>query len=388
MTNEAEETTGQDAVDAAPEKPEYSKTSPRGRRRMRNLIRLGLMILGPAAVLIAGAYYYVVGGRFVSTENAYVKADKIAISTNVAGRVIEVLASENDKVEAGQVLFRLNPEPYQIALNRAEAKLNGTKTEIRELQAFHRQKLAELKVQQSDLSYFESEFARQLKLKERGVVSQSRLDEARRNVNSTKQRILAIRQEISRALARLGGDLSLQIDQHPLVQEAAAERERAALELTWTRIRAPDTGIVTNISLEPGEYVRAGTPIFSVVATNDIWVEANLKETDLTHVRVGQETDIEVDSYPDRIWRARVESISMATGAEFSLLPPQNATGNWVKVVQRIPIKFKLLDSPYDPPLRAGMSVVVKIDTLHERELPGFIKNALAWVHKKEPAKQ
>ncbi|MEL0114480.1 MAG: HlyD family secretion protein, partial [Rickettsiales bacterium] len=154
------------------------------------------------------------------------------------------------------------------------------------------------------------------------------------------------------------------------------------------RIRAPDTGIVTNISLEPGEYVRAGTPIFSVVATNDIWVEANLKETDLTHVRVGQETDIEVDSYPDRIWRARVESISMATGAEFSLLPPQNATGNWVKVVQRIPIKFKLLDSPYDPPLRAGMSVVVKIDTLHERELPGFIKNALAWAHKKEPAKQ
>lgn len=388
MSDQEQNTEGQAAEETTAEKPEYSKATPRGRRKARNLIRIALMILGPAAVLIAGAYYYVIGGRFVSTENAYVKADKIAISTNVPGRVIEVLSSENDKVEAGQLLFRLNPEPYQIALNRAEAKLNSTKAEIRELQAFHRQKVAELQVQQSDLAFFKTEYDRQVKLKKRGVVSQSRLDEARHNVTNAKQRILAIRQEISRALARLGGDLKQQIDLHPLVLEAAATRERAALELSWTRVRAPDSGIVTNISLEPGEYVRAGTPIFSVVATNNIWVEANLKETDLTHVRIGQETSIKVDSYPDRVWRARVESISMATGAEFSLLPPQNATGNWVKVVQRIPIKFKLLDSPYDPPLRAGMSVVVEIDTLHEREVPGFIKQALAWVHKDEPARQ
>ena len=380
----SEETKNQEAeATASPEgeKPEYSKAPTNRRRRSRTMIRLSLMVLGPLAVIIVGGYYYVVGGRYVSTENAYVKADKIAISTNIPGRVIEVLISENEKVEAGQLLFRLNPEPYQIALNQATAKLDGIKTEIRELQAIYRQKQAELKVQQSDLSYFQSEFDRQVKLKQRGVVSQSRLDEARRNVNSTKQRILAIRQEISRALARLGGDLSSQIEEHPLVQEALAEHERAALRLSWTRVRAPDTGIITNISLEPGEFVREGTPIFSVVGTNDIWVEANLKETDLTHVKVGQDTVIQVDSYPDHVWRAKVESISMATGAEFSLLPPQNATGNWVKVVQRIPIKFKLLDSPYEPPLRAGMSVVVEIDTLQERELPSFIKNALAWVH-------
>ena len=221
--------------------------------------------------------------------------------------------------KADNLLFRLNPEPFQIALNQATAKLDSIKAEIYELQAIYRQKVAELKVQQSDLSYFQTEFDRQVKLKKRGVVSQARLDEARRNVNSTKQRILAIRQEISRALARLGGDLSQQVDQHPLVQEAFAERERAALRLSWTEIRAPDTGIVTNISLEPGEFVKEGTPIFSVVATDDIWVEANLKETDLTHVEVGQDTKISVDSYPDHVWRARVESISMATGAEFSL---------------------------------------------------------------------
>ena len=291
------------------------------------------MVLGPLAVIIAGGYYYAIGARYVSTENAYVKADKIAISTNIPGRVIEVLISENEKVEAGQLLFRLNPEPYQIALNRATANLNGIKTEIRELQAVYRQKQAELKVQQSDLSCLPIRIRPAGQTEKRGVVSQSRLDEARRNVNSTKQRILAIRQEISRALARLGGDLSSQIEEHPLVQESprGTRTSRAAPE--WTRVRAPGTGIVTNISLEPGEFVREGTPIFSVVGTNDIWVEANLKETDLTHVKVGQDTVIQVDSYPDHVWRAKVESISMATGAEFSLLPPQNATGNWVKVV-------------------------------------------------------
>ena len=186
--------------------------------------------------------FYVIGGQFVSTENAYVKADKIAISTNVPGRVIEVLISENDNVEGGQLLFRLNPEPFQIALNQATAKLDSIKAEIYELQAIYRQKVAELKVQQSDLSYFQTEFDRQVKLKKRGVVSQARLDEARRNVNSTKQRILAIRQEISRALARLGGDLSQQVDQHPLVQEAFAERERAALGSVGRKFAPPTPG--------------------------------------------------------------------------------------------------------------------------------------------------
>ena len=185
MSEEAENKEVPEADTTEAEKPEYSKASPRHRRRARNLVRLGLMILGPLAVVIAGSYYYVIGGRFVSTENAYVKADKIAISTNVPGRVIEVLTSENNKVEAGQMLFRLNPEPFQIALNQATAKLDSIKAEIRELQAIYRQKQAELKVQQSDLAYFKTEYDRQVKLKKRGVVSQSRLDESRRNVNST-----------------------------------------------------------------------------------------------------------------------------------------------------------------------------------------------------------
>ncbi len=382
MSEENQEET-EETTETEETRPEYSPARPR-RRRLRNLLRLTLMILGPAAVLVAGGYFYISGGRIISTENAYVKADKIAISTNVPGRVTAVLVGENDDVEMGAILFRLNAEPYQITLDRTEAKLAATKQEINELRAIYRQKIAELNVLRSDIDYLKNEYGRQQKLKKRGVVSQARLDEARQNVNNAKQRILAIRQEISRALARLGGDTKLPTNRHPRVMEARAERARAALELSRTVISAPETGVVTNISLEPGEFVKAGTPIFSVVATDQIWVEANLKETDLTNVQVGQFATVKVDSYPDLLWRARVGSISMATGAEFSLLPPQNATGNWVKVVQRIPVKLSLLDSAYAPQLRAGMSVVVEIDTLHERKLPSFIKDALAWVRNGE----
>ena len=180
---ETEETTETEET-----RPEYSPARPR-RRRLRNLLRLTLMILGPAAVLVAGGYFYISGGRIISTENAYVKADKIAISTNVPGRVTAVLVGENDDVEMGAILFRLNAEPYQITLDRTEAKLAATKQEINELRAIYRQKIAELNVLRSDIDYLKNEYGRQQKLKKRGVVSQARLDEARQNVNNAKQRI-------------------------------------------------------------------------------------------------------------------------------------------------------------------------------------------------------
>jgi membrane fusion protein (multidrug efflux system) len=164
-----------------------------------------------------------------------------------------------------------------------------------------------------------------------------------------------------------------------MVLEAMAERDSAALDLGRTTIVAPRSGIVSNIALQTGEHVEAGVPVFSIVISHPLWIEANLKETDLTHVRENQEATVEVDAYPNQTWRARVVGISPATGAEFSLLPPQNASGNWVKVVQRVPVRLVILGQPEDRPLRAGMSVRVEIDTQRERDLPPLVQSALAW---------
>jgi membrane fusion protein (multidrug efflux system) len=368
------------------EKPEYSPAKP-ARRMGRRIARIALMVLGPLVLALAGGYYYVSGGRYVVTENAYVKADKIAISTNVVGRVVQVAVSEHDRVEPGQLLFRLDEQPFQIALDRAEAQIGNINQEIEAMRALYRQKQAELKVTQKDLAYFKREFGRQKELTARGVVSKSRFDRARRNLDTAGEKVLAIRQEIARVLASLGGDPKLPIDQHPKMLEALTQRHRTALELSWTVVRAPAAGIVTNNGLQVGEYVKEGSPIFSLVVVDGMWIEANLKETELTHVEIGQRATIKVDTYPDRSWPVTVESISPATGAEFSLLPPQNASGNWVKVVQRVPVKLKLVDAGNGPPLRAGMSVIVEIDTLHERKLPEFITSALAWVKGGEKAR-
>jgi membrane fusion protein (multidrug efflux system) len=350
-----------------------------GRRLAWLLFRGVMMIAGPAAILVAGGYYYVVTGRYVSTDNAYVKADKVVISTDVSERVIEVAVRENDAVAEGQILFRLDPEPFRISFSRAEAQLKNALQEIEVLQATRRQKQAELKIAESDVDYHQRTFARQDELGQRGIISQAKLDEARRDMRAALQRVLAIRQEIERVTASLGGEPELPKEKHPSVLAAKSAVDQAALELRRTTVKAPAAGVVTNVTLQAGEHVRAGTPVFSLVRAGRVWIDANLKETDLTHVRPGQQAEVRIDTYPERTWRATVVSISPATGSEFALLPPQNASGNWVKVVQRLPVRLSLVAAPSDPPLRAGMSAHVSIDTQKERELPSFVAEALAW---------
>lgn len=337
------------------------------------------MIAGPAAIAVVGAYYYVLSGRYVSTDNAYVKFDKIVISADVSERVSEVGVRENDAVSEGQLLFRLDPEPFRIAFSRAEAQLQTTLQEIDVLLATRRQKLAELRITEGDVDYYQRVFERQEELATRGIISQAKLDEARRDLRTAQQRVLAIRQEIERVVASLGGNPDLPREKHPSVLAAMAAFDQAALELRRTTVTAPAAGVVTNVNLQVGEYVKAGTPVFSMVRAGRVWVDANLKETDLTNVRVGQQAEVRIDTYPNRTWRAAVASISPATGSEFALLPPQNASGNWVKVVQRLPVRLSLATTASDPPLRAGMSVVITIDTEKERELPSFVAEALAW---------
>jgi len=349
------------------------------RRLGRRLGRLLLLTLGPIALLAAGGTYYVTSGRYITTENAYVKMDKIAISADVSGPVAYVGARENQIVEPGAILFQLDPARYRIALAQKEAEIQAARSAVEVLRAVHRQKAAELKVARHDVAYFEAQFKRRDGLKRRGHATQPEFDLALHDHRVALQKIEAIKQDIAGVKASLGGDAAIPVERHPKVLEALAKRDHAALDLSRTTVVAPQAGIVSNISLQAGEHVEAGEPVFSIVILDPLWIQANLKETDLTHLRENQEAKVEVDAYPNHSWQARVVGIAPATGAEFALLPPQNASGNWVKVVQRIPIRLELLRRPDDPPLRAGMSVRVEIDTRRERELPPLVRSALAW---------
>ena len=346
----------------------------------RRMLRIVLLALAPVVAILVGGYFYATGGRYVSTENAYVKAEKVAISTDVDGRVVSVEVADNEVVSAGTVMFRIDPEPFKIALDEAEAKLRQVRAEVEAMRATYRQKKQDLNMSEIDITYWRREFERQKQLIQKGHASKAKYDLALHDLERSQQHANAIREEINEVVASLNDRPSDPPEAHPRYLEMQAARDEAALDLRRSLVRAPLDGIVTRMTLQPGEYVEEGTPVFSVVRAQDTWVEANLKETDLTNVRVGQAARITVDAYPGVVWAATIESISPATGAEFSLLPPQNATGNWVKVVQRVPVKLVIENSADAPLLRAGMSVVVEIDTLNEREMPSFVGSALGWM--------
>ena len=358
-----------------PESPTYSEEAGR-RRRWPGVI---VIVFGPALIALIGAYVYFTGGRFAETENAYVQADKVSVSAKVSGQITRVLVEDNRLVAPGQVLFQLDEEPFGIALARAQARLQGAKTEIEELKAGYRQMRQEMELEGTNVDYFQREFQRQEKLARKGVASEVRLDEARHNLAMSRQRVAVVRQNLSRILASLGGAADTPVERDPRFLEAKAERDRAALDLRNAVVVAPIAGIAGKVP-EPGDYTAAGAPVMNIVSGEGVWIEANFKETDLTHVRPGQPVTARVDTYPDRVWPAVVDSISQATGAEFALLPPQNASGNWVKVVQRIPVRIEIEAAQSDPPLRAGMSVLVKIDTGYERPVPDFVRTVLAWL--------
>ena len=355
-----------------------AEVRPASPERRRRWLRRVLLLLGPALVLIVAGYFYVTGGRYVDTDDAYVKADMVAVTAEVSGPIVQVDVRENQHVDPGQVLFRLDQRPFQIALAQAEARLKKADNDVRALKASYRQKQQALELANQNVAYAEQEFQRQAKLAKRDFASQAKYDEAQHNVEVAHQQVAMTEQELRGLLADLAGDPDIPVEQHPTHLEAKAARDQAALDLQHATVTAPFAGVASQ-KPDLGDYVSAGTPVMSIVADQDVWVDANFKETDLTHVRPGQPATVRIDTYPDREWPARVESISQATGAQFSVLPAQNSSGNWVKVVQRIPVRIALQTGPDDPPLRAGMSVTAEIDTGHHRELPGFVQTALAW---------
>ncbi|HUN49712.1 MAG TPA: HlyD family secretion protein [Candidatus Sulfotelmatobacter sp.] len=352
----------------------------RRRSRFRHWMRISLLVLGPLVVLLGAGYFYVTGGRYVSTDDAFVKADKTTISTDVAGRVVQVNVVENQVVKVDQPLFKLDDEPYRLALARAEANVNNVRNNIEALLAGYAEKQVALKQAQDTVDYATRDFQRNLDLRKQGVVAQSKFDDAQHALDMAHRQVAIIQQQLASILAQLGGDPTLAVERYPQLKQAEAERDQAALDLRHCIIYAPGNGIVSNVTVQPGDYLKVGNPVFSLVLSDQPYVEANFKETELTHVRVGQKATLSVDTYPDRTWNVRVTSISPATGSEFSLLPPQNASGNWVKVVQRIPVRFSILRRPGDPPLRAGMSVTVEVDTGYQRPMPHVVSAVVNWL--------
>ena len=334
-------------------------------RAIRPLALLGV----PALVIVGALMFWLQGGRYAATENAYVKADIAQMAAEVAGRIVEVRVRDHAMVAAGDVLLRLDPEPYRLALARADAEIDSARSHVEQLKVSLRETRAEFKESENRLSYMEMQAKRQRDLSGRGVSAAARVEQADSDEQQARDRVAMLQQRIARVEAALGGEPDRPTDRFAAVREKQALRDRAALDLSYIEIKAPRAGVVLNMRLQLGEQVKAQTPLFSLVADRRPWVEANFKETDLTYVAVGQKATVVLDMHPDITWEAEVESISPATGAEFAVLPPQNASGNWVKVVQRLPVKLRLIERPGEPQLRAGMTAYVSIDTKRSRSL-------------------
>ena len=350
-----------------------------GRQRGGIFVRVFFLVLVPLVGGAAGLYWYALGGRYVVTDNAYVKADMIAISASIDGRVVEVMVEDNQPVKQGETLFVLDPRPYEIARTRAEARMAAVHNELASKRAAFAQVAAEIADARERVKYLRGEQSRQEDLTSEGADNTAAIDTLKYESNAAVQALQVLHEKARQVLAALGGDLEQPVAEHPRYLEAQASRKEAELALEYATVRAPAGGIPSRVQLQPGEWVQRGRPVFSLIDARELWIEANLKETQLTHVAPGQAVIFEVDAYPGVDWKGVVARISPATGSEFMVLPPQNATGNWIKVVQRIPVRVEFDSAPGHPELRAGMTATVSVDTGQERKLLSML-NDLALV--------
>jgi membrane fusion protein (multidrug efflux system) len=335
------------------------------------------MFAVPILLFVVGGYFWLMAGRYASTDNAYVQQDMVSIVAEVAGRITDVAVSENDDVRTGELLFRIDPEAYQIALEQAEAAIAAARLQVEQMRSTYHQAEAELEQARDDLDYKQKVFDRYQKLVQTGTSSRAQFDEAENDLRAARQTFARDHEAVEGAKAALTGDPDIATDDHPLVRQAIAMRDKAALDLKHAEVEAPADGVVSQTDrLKEGQYVAVGTPVVALVESGRSWIEANFKETDLTHMEPGQKATVSVDAYPDLKLTGTVASIGAGTGSEFSLLPAQNATGNWVKVVQRVPVRIEIDQSTTGLPLRTGLSTSVDIDTGYMRPMLALIFGA------------
>jgi membrane fusion protein, multidrug efflux system len=334
------------------------------------------MVGVPLLVAVIAAVMWMTGGRYVSTDNAYIHAAKLMVSADVSGLVSDVLVHEGQTVRTGEVLFRIDPRQFQIALDNAKAQLAQTALNLDSMKQDYQRMLSDAASQAAQVELAQKTNDRATTLIKTGATTQQTLDQTRATLDAALKQQQSLREQAKVMLAKLGGNPDFTVTEHPTYLQAKAQLDEAQRQLDHSVIRAPFNGVVTQVDqLQPGVFLVAATAALTntgavaLVATDDVWIDANFKETDLTWVKPGNQVEITVDTYPGKTWSGKVKSIAPASGAEFSILPAQNSSGNWVKVVQRIPVRITVERKENDPALRTGMSTYVTIDTRHHRAL-------------------
>jgi membrane fusion protein (multidrug efflux system) len=333
-------------------------------RASRKRLRLVLLVVIPLIALAAGSYLYLMSGRYISTDNAYIGAQKVLITPDISGKIAKVTVTEGQRVNASDALIEIDPEPFRITVAMTQARLDSVKIDFDNLKSNLASTTRRIALARETVDLKQRDFDRKNTLLTNRTGSQVDVDNSQTAVVAAKTQLETLEQQEQGFRNQLLGNANLPIEKYPPYAQAAAALDQAKRDLDHTVLRAPIAGMATQVSsIQMGRYVTAGTPVFSLIDDTRPWIDANPKETDITHLRIGQPVSISVDTFPGRTFRGVVAAVSPGTGAQFAILPPQNATGNWVKVVQRVPIRIEFANNEDVRDLRSGMSVTVDIDT-------------------------